>query len=322
MEKLQYETLYKFLVSAGVILIIGPCFGLYYLISGTFNMIISKEDYLKLSNYSRQLICYKSLWLNKTFSFLPTIFIILILIGIFFLVIGCIRWAKIQSLEDKSTKLETDKKFYELIQDSSEELTIKLLKKFAIEHKDVLTTENSIVTSVNRLANLVDKHGSDFFEQSSVIIKELKAFIEKSNKRTVSIAALGRQADKEKQFFEYLRRNSPQNYIIKRNLHIGGFYYDIIACSDKEKDEKIYEIYCVVKDDITSNILEKKARRLSMATAHYNHEQNRHAVPILIIIAKDPLLQERQEEIKKVALKPSGSPYPVETQFFTFTELQ
>jgi hypothetical protein len=42
MDKLQYDSLYKFLVSIGAILIVAPIIGVFYLLTGSYDILISE----------------------------------------------------------------------------------------------------------------------------------------------------------------------------------------------------------------------------------------------------------------------------------------
>ncbi len=45
MDKLQYDSFYKFLVSIGAILIATPVIGIYQLFTGSYDIIISEQEY-------------------------------------------------------------------------------------------------------------------------------------------------------------------------------------------------------------------------------------------------------------------------------------
>ena len=49
MDKLQYDSFYKFIVSIGIVLIVAPLFCLHYLVSGSYDIIMTQEEANNLS---------------------------------------------------------------------------------------------------------------------------------------------------------------------------------------------------------------------------------------------------------------------------------
>lgn len=50
MDKLQYDSFYKFIVSVGIVLIVAPLFCLHYLVSGSYDIIMTQEEANNLSD--------------------------------------------------------------------------------------------------------------------------------------------------------------------------------------------------------------------------------------------------------------------------------
>ena len=91
MDKLQYDSFYKFLVSAGVVLITGPILGLYYLLCNGNQILLSQTDYLALYSTSQIFVQQRDNTILNLLRFLPWIMMILILTGLFFLIFGGIK---------------------------------------------------------------------------------------------------------------------------------------------------------------------------------------------------------------------------------------
>lgn len=100
MDKLQYDNLYKFLVSLGIVLIVLPVAALVFL----FNIepiLISQADYDLLSDFSLQMIATRNKLTSYFISIFPWVAGILICIGIVVLLIGIFKWVGLQKNLDK-----------------------------------------------------------------------------------------------------------------------------------------------------------------------------------------------------------------------------
>ena len=106
MDKLQYDNLYKFLVSLGIVLIVLPVAALVFL----FNMepiLISQADYDLLSDFSLQMIATRNKLTSYFISIFPWVAGILTCIGIVVLLIGIFKWVGLQKNLDKKLDAET-----------------------------------------------------------------------------------------------------------------------------------------------------------------------------------------------------------------------
>lgn len=81
MNKLEYDNLYKFLVSLGIILIALPLAAMIYFYN-TNPILISQVDYDLLSEYSLKMIDNRNQLLSMFIKVLPWLTTISILVGI------------------------------------------------------------------------------------------------------------------------------------------------------------------------------------------------------------------------------------------------
>ena len=106
MDKLQYDSFYKFLVSLGIVLITLPIFVLLYILNADY-ILISQNDYNNLSAISLQSIKTHEHILHLIHTIVPIISIPLILLGIILIIIGCYKWYGIQKELDQQIKSDT-----------------------------------------------------------------------------------------------------------------------------------------------------------------------------------------------------------------------
>ena len=96
MDKLQYDSFYKFMVSAGVVLVAAPLVGLYYLLSNGNQILITQTEYESLSATSMQFVQQRDQTILHVLKALPWLLGGLILIGLVCLIYGGIKWHNIQ----------------------------------------------------------------------------------------------------------------------------------------------------------------------------------------------------------------------------------
>ena len=69
MDKLQYDSFYKFIVSVGIVLIVAPLFCLHYLVSGSYDIIITQEEANSLSEVSADFLNIKMQYIQNIFHY-------------------------------------------------------------------------------------------------------------------------------------------------------------------------------------------------------------------------------------------------------------
>ena len=106
MEKLQYDSFYKFIVSVGVLLIVAPILLLHFWISGSYDFQISQQELDALSTKSAELLTLKMEYAGIVYSWIPKVFVGLEVFGIGLLIIGCCKWSSIQKHLDCCSFLE------------------------------------------------------------------------------------------------------------------------------------------------------------------------------------------------------------------------
>lgn len=80
MDKLQYDSFYKFIVSVGIVLIVAPLFCLHYLVSGSYDIIMTQEEANNLSEISSDFLSIKIQYVQNIFKYLPSFVLCLLLL--------------------------------------------------------------------------------------------------------------------------------------------------------------------------------------------------------------------------------------------------
>ena len=131
MEKLEFDSLHKFLVSLGLIFIALPFLLLIYLFNSDITLI-SQEEFDALSSYSQNQIQNKEYLINITLKIFPILFFLMLIVGIILLIIGIRNWKKVQKNLDGL--VEADRIKHEL--DAAQMKQSEVLEKTVEEVKE------------------------------------------------------------------------------------------------------------------------------------------------------------------------------------------
>lgn len=205
MDKLQYDNLYKFLVSLGIVLIILPVAALFFL----FNMepiLISQADYDLLSEFSLQMIANRNELTSYFISIFPWFAGSLICIGVGVLLIGICNWVGLQKNLDKKLDAETAIQTLNLLKMNSAEVTAKI-------EEEVKETA-AIETPTPPVSPVVNDHSS----------------------------AMNKYIEIEDLCFNYFTKRYAKKYSFVRNIRMGKYCYDFIGVSKLDNIDIIFEI--------------------------------------------------------------------------------
>lgn len=205
MDKLQYDNLYKFLVSLGIVLIILPVAALVFL----FNMepiLISQADYDLLSEFSLQMIANRNELTSYFISIFPWFAGSLICIGVGVLLIGICNWVGLQKNLDKKLDAETAIQTLNLLKMNSAEVTAKI-------EEEVKETA-AIETPTPPVSPVVNDHSS----------------------------AMNKYIEIEDLCFNYFTKRYAKKYSFEQNIRMGKYCYDFIGVSKLDNIDIIFEI--------------------------------------------------------------------------------
>ena len=151
MDKLQYDSFYKFIVSVGIVLIVAPLFCLHYLVSGSYDIIMTQEEANNLSEISSDFLSIKIQYVQNIFKYLPIICIVFIIIGVIFTFWGCLKWLQIQKTLDQITKLDLEEKELHIQSMSAQEIAEKVINEDIENHEN--SNSDSQITPSNSTAS-------------------------------------------------------------------------------------------------------------------------------------------------------------------------
>ena len=259
MDKLQYDSFYKFIVSVGIVLTIAPLFCLHYLISGSYDIIITQEEADNLSNISSDLLNTKMKYMQNIFKYLPITCIIIIIIGIIFTTWGCYKWLQIQKTLDRITKLDLEEKELHLQKMSAQEIAEKVINE-DIENHEKANSTSQILHS---------------YSTASARIR--KAF------------------QIEDACYNYLKNKLKRNYNVHQNVKVDNCEYDIVASSKHDNIDLLYEIKYWSTPINSKALLVRLINQIEKRGATYENTAHRNFRFIILIISPEDIPSETKD---------------------------
>lgn len=263
MDKLQYDSFYKFLVSAGTVLIVAPILGVYYFLCNSRDLIIYKVDLDSLTDASVQLLHQREALLSVVLKYIPWVCLVLFSIGFICLIYGGIKWRKIQLELDEQTKLKTQE----------QQANVKALTASEIAEKVLNET-------------IDDEEGKIAAKDPAIMItseRMLKAF------------------QIQDKCFSYIKRTlSSKYYDVQQNIRINRTDFDIIARAKYENIDYIYEVKYFSKGFHKAQIRDA-AQQLLASGNEYAEVMARNCEAILLIVVPDELYETNERSLYSMA---------------------
>lgn len=221
MEKLKYDSLYKFLVSSGVILISLPIIAWIYFMNSEA-VLLSQEEYAGLSEYSLGLLQRQALMKNITFWVLVVLSFHLFVGGTILLIFGIVKWSKVQRNLDESSQMDVKIKQLELQKMSGAEI----LEKANQEAEEIADNTNK----------KEEKNKNEKPKEETPAVQ--------SPARNAQWTSMAKYMEIEEKVFQYFASSKHYRrlYSFKRNVKIGNRGYDIIAVSQTDNVDYLIEV--------------------------------------------------------------------------------
>lgn len=144
MDKLEYDSLHKFLVSLGVIFIALPFVVLYFIFSNDV-ALISQVDFDGLSLYSQNLLHQQGWLLKITIIVLPIVCVVLFLVGVILLVVGIVNWRKVQKNLDAVIEADRIRHEYDTAKMKNSEILERAAEEVKESEPAINVSDNSVI---------------------------------------------------------------------------------------------------------------------------------------------------------------------------------
>ncbi len=261
MDKLQYDSFYKFLVSLGIILITLPIVALVFVVNCE-PILISQSEFDVLSEFSQNSVQQKESVLSLIVTWLPICAQILIPIGVGCLLYGGIRWHLIQLQLDDQVKSDT---------------IMKKINAQNMNASQIVTKAAGEVTDAESNEEAENPPQQKFAMAGDKIIKYMQI---------------------EDLCYAWAERKYSRKYHLKKHVRIGNWDYDFVAVSKKNDSDLLFEVKYwkqLPPTQITSSLLYK----MFTAEKNYETETHRNIQSIIIIVTPKQNLEKMQERLAK-----------------------
>lgn len=265
MDKLQYDSFYKFIVSVGIVLIAAPIFCLHFLVSGSYDIIMTQEEANNLSKISSDFLSVKIKYVQKIFKYLPTTCILFIIIGVFFVFGGCLKWFQIQKTLDQITKLDLEEKELHIQSMSAKEIAEKVINEDIENHEN--PSSDSQITRSNLTAS----------------------------------ARIRKTFEIEDACYSYLKIKLNRKYNEYQNAKVGNCDYDIIASSKYNNIDLLYEIK-YWNNPVSKATLVRLVNQIEKRGISYENIAHRNFRFIILIIFQIDCFSETMDYLNNLIL--------------------
>lgn len=283
MDKLQYDSLYKFLVSLGLIMVALPVAVLAYLLNGEL-ILISQDEFESLSKLSQQMISNRDKLLVILRYIFPWFSGLFILAGVGLLIYGLWKWKDIQKNLDKKLDAETTLQILNVLKTSPKEVNNKIESTVSeSDYGDVNNKNDEIESEVSEYTHRTDKSGNaEMLPQSQ------------SNHSN----AYGKFMEIKKRCFEYAVSKYGKEYRFKQNIRIGNYGYDFIGVSQNNSIDLLVEVKYWKNISALVNNLSEFCHRAFDAGIAYETIMHRNFRWIVFVVTPKDQLQKAETLIK------------------------
>lgn len=246
MKELQFESIYKFIVSIGIAIFLLPIGILTLIFRDDKILYIKNDDLLKLTETSQNIIKIKqSTMLNSINSIgFFIFFLVLLLIGFGVIIYGLYKWNKVQKQIDRKSSLENIK-----LESEIEQMTEK--EKYASIKQEI--SNDNIKTMDTKTGSKLISYVREYYNIEG---------------RVASV----------------IRKKCSSNHYILTNAKIRGHEYDVIARGKGPLDrDYIFEIK-YVSSLINDEWLSKVARKVTSSCRNYSINTKRIPYRKLVIV--------------------------------------
>ena len=265
MNKLQYDSFYKFLVSAGIILIIFPIIALGFFFNSEI-LILSQNEFDNLSEHSLRAICQKENILHFIINISPFVACGLFLLGVVLLIYGCYKWSKIQNHLDEQVKSDTTIKKINAKKMSAEEIVNKA--SFEVSETEVPFDIDPVIKD-NYPKSVIDEKGNNKVKSQDIRNSHINHIID--------------YMKVERMCFMEVNRQYGKRYDLQNNVKIDNIEYDFIAVSKYDNIDIIFEVK-YWRSLPASSAISNMLYRLTKAGINYENSAHRNFRLTLIIV--------------------------------------
>lgn len=255
MDRIKYDSLYKFIVSIGIACIILPFFMAGWLLKNQESIFITDYEINQLTDTAREIVLMEQDYKYIIISHPITCCVIIAIwvgLGLVIMTYGIVKWKKVQEKEDESKELSNALLMRQIRGLSTQETQQKVKEEIIeIETKVNEETVNNIQTKIENYIDI------------------------------------------ENYVFEIIKRYF-HNYNVLENVKIGQQQIDCIALKKSDKMyDYIFEIKYIKNIESIKNNIEKIMRKMLEVEQLYYYNSKRFTKTYVVLILKESCEEEK-----------------------------
>ena len=259
MGKLQYDSFYKFMVSAGVILVAAPIVGLYYLLCNGNQILLSQNEYDELSYSSLQFVHQRDQTILCVLTILPYLLGGLIVLGFICLIYGSLKWHSIQKEIDEQTKLKTREQKINVEKLSATEIAEKIIDEATEEH------ENQPLSGATP---------------------------------TIKKSSVAKALEIENLCYSYIFKLYYRSYDVQQNVKVEKSAYDVLAISKFDNIDYLFEVKYWA-NNLDKSLFYRVAERMESMKIEYESISQRKCKCVLMIVTANEAKERIQSSLDR-----------------------
>ena len=175
--KFEYADLYRFLVSAGIVLLALSFLAPWLLLREPLDVLYSASDQELLTDISRELLLRKQDTLLRVLAFIPVFSVALIILGGFLATYGGWGWFKLQKIRDKKEAIGLAREEHELVSMTAAEKEEKMQSEITEVFDDSAVTadQSTFMKSYEAVESQIAKRINDVKGTTHNVLRNRRA---------------------------------------------------------------------------------------------------------------------------------------------------
>lgn len=284
MSKLEYDSLYKFIVSIGIALCTLSALAIYFSLQESLVLLIHEDELTQLTEVARQAISAKQhlscMLAHSVLPFSITCFIV----GVIIVVYGIVMWRLRQKVQDEKQDIELQTARLELQKATPAEKDEKIFREVVEgEHADVSETPDDQLEKTLSIAEIKAKQDA--------VRKENKIIYTQISKRYRQIESV---------VIAKIENQLSCTHDIQKYCKIENVVFDAVAVSKGSSPDYIFELkYLLSANSWNTSKWISFSSQIRQQEHAYLRETGRKVVSVIIIVTLQDQVKYIQAMVKK-----------------------
>jgi hypothetical protein len=272
-EKLDFSDFWRFVVSAGVALVVGAVAALWLFLREPFDLLIPAEALFKLTPLAQGVITSRQAVVAQVIHWLPWGCLAVFAVGAVMITFGVARWLPLQALFERERRLQVERLDLELK---------------AMSGADLITAAKAEVAE-----QVVAVHRP--ITQPTTAVAESDQLIEATIEPDEYQAAVDQYLAAERALVDSLARAVPPGFDVLPHRRLGTHTFDaVIVSRDQSQPDYVVEVKRVLRDaPYEPSRLRTALTAIGNLADYYTQALVRRSIPLLLVVVD-------REDVKRI----------------------